>query len=498
MAVVKNVSLSWRAGKGDLGHNFRESTKLDKAGMPLPLKRKHIDPERSNWNVVLCRKDMREIYKEEMTDAFMEYNKVQVEKGHPERCKYLNGYIQGLFDGAAKSKKHAKAFNEIIVTYGTRKDVPIYRLDADGNKVLKEEGKQAKMALESYYKDFVKRNPNLRVFAAVIHMDEEGAPHLHLDYIPFSREGKRGLKVKVSKSAAIAEQLAHQGIVLEKKTRFDNPTKVWTANERKAAAEVAEPYGLHVEYQHSEKRGYLPPELFKAAVDYVNRQIENGLNKEMVLPEIGTVKGVFGMKKEESAESYRKRVLATVAKQFEELQKVKRLAQLKADEAMRKADIKMDEAVQYKRRLEKDFRLKLKEVDSEKKALAEECRKLECRRLSLEDEDKQVLYQCKLAELKKREGDIQMSEKLLNNKFARLENECEIMKKQAIVSAMETVKDIVKKHPKGLELMDIMVLERFKKENKKLYEEYLEKEQNEMFNLNRKTNSRKQNNGYSL
>ena len=402
------VSLSWRSGKGDLGHNYRESTKLDKDGKPLPLKRKHIDPERSDWNVVLCRKDMREIYKDEMTDALAEYNKLQMEKGHPERCKYLDGYIQGLFDGAAKSKKHAKPFNEIIVTYGTRKSVPVYRLDADGNKVLTEEGKQAKMALEAYYKDFVKRNPNLRVFAATIHMDEEGAPHLHLDYVAFSREGKRGLKVKVSKCAAIAEQLAHQGIVIEKKTRFNNPTKIWTANERKAAAVVAEPYGLNVVDQHSEKRGYLPPELFKASVDYINRQIEHGLSEELVLPEIGTVKGVFGMKKEESAESYRKRVLATVAEQFEEMQKAKRLAQLKADEATRKADVKMDEAEQYKRRLEKDFRLKQKELKNEKEAVVEERRKIEQVRISLEDRDKQILYQRKLADLKRRENNIQL------------------------------------------------------------------------------------------
>ena len=492
------VSLSWRSGKGDLGHNYRESTKLDKDGKPLPLKRKHIDPERSDWNVVLCRKDMREIYKDEMTDALAEYNKLQMEKGHPERCKYLDGYIQGLFDGAAKSKKHAKPFNEIIVTYGTRKSVPVYRLDADGNKVLTEEGKQAKMALEAYYKDFVKRNPNLRVFAATIHMDEEGAPHLHLDYVAFSREGKRGLKVKVSKCAAIAEQLAHQGIVIEKKTRFNNPTKIWTANERKAAAVVAEPYGLSVVDQHSEKRGYLPPELFKASVDYINRQIEHGLSEELVLPEIGTVKGVFGMKKEESAESYRKRVLATVAEQFEEMQKAKRLAQLKADEATRKADVKMDEAEQYKRRLEKDFRLKQKELKNEKEAIVEERRKIEQVRISLEDRDKQILYQRKLADLKRRENIIQLSEDLLHEKFERMEKECEKMRKQAISDAMNAFMKKANDYPNGLEIMDKLVLQRFKKESKALYKRYLEEERREIFNAGRKTHTRQRNNDWSL
>ena len=491
------VSLSWRAGKGDLGHNFRESSRLGTDGNPLPLRRKHIDPERADWNEVLCRKDMHEMYKDEMTDSLVEYNKLQMEKGHPERCKYLDDYIQGLIDGAAKSKKHAKPFNEVIVTYGTRKDVPVYRLDGDGNKVLTEEGKQAKMALEAYYNDFVERNPNLRVFAAVIHMDEEGAPHMHLDYIPFSREGKRGLRVKVSKSAAIAEQLAHQGIVIEKKTRFNNPTKVWTANERKAAAEVAEPYGFNVVDQHSEKRGYLPPEMFKAALDYINRQIEKGLDGELVLPEIGTTK-IFGIKKDESAESYRNRVLKAVAEQYEEQQKAKRLAQLKADEAMRKAEIKMDEAEQYKRRLEKDFRLKRKELENEKKTVVEERSKLEWERLSLEDKDKQVLYQRKLKELERREKSIQISEELWHDKFKRMEKECEQMKKQAVADAMETVNAMLNAHPKGLELMDRMVMHRFKRENKDLYNQYLEKERHEIFDAGRKANTRQKNNDWSL
>ena len=493
-----NVSLSFRSGKGDLGHNFRESTKLGKDGNPLPLKRKHIDPERTPWNEVLCRLEMYQVYREEMTDAIMEYNICQMGKGHPERCKNLDDYIKGLFDGAAKSKKHAKPFNEIIVTYGTRKDVPIYRLDADGNKVLTEEGKQAKMALEAYYKDFVKRNPNLRVFAAVIHMDEEGAPHLHLDYVAFSREGKRGLKVKVSKSAAIAEQLVHQGIVIEKKTRFNNPIKIWTANERKAAAEVAVSYGLHVENQQSEKRGYLPPEVFKAAVDYVNRQIEHGLSEEMVLPEIGTVKGVFGMKKDESAESYRKRVLGAVTEQFEEQQKAKRLAQLKADEAMRKADIKMDDAERYKRRLAKDFRLKQTEVEKEKKALADECRKLERERQSLEDKDKQIMYQRKLADLKKREDSVRLSEDLLHDKFERVAQESEQMKKLAIADAMNTVNAMIKANPKGFDIMDKMVLQRFKQDNKDLYEKYLAEERHKIFDAGRKTNTRQRNKDLSL
>ena len=170
------------------------------------------------------------------------------------------------------------------------------------------------------------------------------------------------------------------------------------------------------------------------------------------------------------------------------------MAQLKADEAARKAEIKMDEVEQYKRRLEKEFRLKLKELDNEKKALAAERRKLEHERLSLEDKDKQVLYQRKLVDLKKREDSIRLSEDLLHEKFERVENECKQMKRKAIVDAMETVNEMIKANPKGLELMDRMVMQRFKKESKELYEKYLAEERREIFNAGREADRRKRDN----
>ena len=40
--------------------------------------------------------------------------------------------------------------------------------------------------LEEYAKEFEIRNPTLKVFNAVIHLDEE-TPHLHLDYVPVAK-----------------------------------------------------------------------------------------------------------------------------------------------------------------------------------------------------------------------------------------------------------------------------------------------------------------------
>lgn len=43
---------------------------------------------------------------------------------------------------------------------------------------------------ETYANGFNKRNPNLRMFEYYTHMDEEGAPHLHAQVMPFTEMGK--------------------------------------------------------------------------------------------------------------------------------------------------------------------------------------------------------------------------------------------------------------------------------------------------------------------
>ncbi len=50
-------------------------------------------------------------------------------------------------------------------------------------------------ALTEFVQSFQKRNPQLRVFNAVIHLDEE-TPHVHLDFIPFATGQKRGLSTR--------------------------------------------------------------------------------------------------------------------------------------------------------------------------------------------------------------------------------------------------------------------------------------------------------------
>ena len=84
---------------------------------------------------------------------------------------------------------------------------------------------------------FQERNPNLRVFNAVMHLDEE-TPHLHIDYVPFSTGNKRGLSTKVSLKGA----LKAQGFVGT--GRFDTEWKRWVESEKQCLAKIMERYQM--------------------------------------------------------------------------------------------------------------------------------------------------------------------------------------------------------------------------------------------------------------
>lgn len=76
-----------------------------------------------------------------------------------------------------------------------------------GNKedmnVRTSSGELAKDILDEFARKFQERNPNLRVFSSHLHMDEE-TPHVHIDFILFTSDSKRGLDTRVSLKGALA------------------------------------------------------------------------------------------------------------------------------------------------------------------------------------------------------------------------------------------------------------------------------------------------------
>lgn len=166
-------TISGMMGKGAINHNTRA------------FNAKNVDPERSIYNVQFCNTSIKKVYHELFDEALERYNAKQ---------KRSDRKIDNYYEKIRQSKQE-KLFHEVILQIGNKDDM---------NSKSKE-GELAKEILIDYMQDFQKRNPNLYVFSAHLHMDEE-TPHIHIDFVPFIRNSKRGLDTRVSLKGALAEQ----------------------------------------------------------------------------------------------------------------------------------------------------------------------------------------------------------------------------------------------------------------------------------------------------
>lgn len=121
--------------------------------------------------------------------------------------------------------------------------------------------------LDEYVKDFEKRNPHLKVFNAVMHLDE-ATPHLHIDFIPVATEQKRGLSTRVSFSKALAQQ----GI--EPKSRSENEVSLWCEQERNEMERIAQKYGVEIQNKF-DYHTHVSVEEFKKEKDRLNELREH-------------------------------------------------------------------------------------------------------------------------------------------------------------------------------------------------------------------------------
>lgn len=166
-------SISITKGSGSLNHNKRT------------FKTENVDAERSVLNRTLVDLDLQKVYHELFDTALHRYNQKQKRAD-----RRIDNYLSHI-----RHSKQEKVFHELVVQIGNKDDVE--RLEPD---------KLADM-LQQYLEEFQHRNPQMKVFYAVVHMDE-ATPHLHLDYIPFIHGQKRGLDTRVSNNKAI-EQMGH-------------------------------------------------------------------------------------------------------------------------------------------------------------------------------------------------------------------------------------------------------------------------------------------------
>ena len=96
---------------------------------------------------------------------------------------------------------------------------------------------KAKQMLDEYMKEFEKRNPNMKVFNAVMHLDE-ATPHLHIDFLPVCHNQKQGLSTRISMKKALEEQ----GFISSSKRISE--WAVWATAEKEIMTSILKHHGL--------------------------------------------------------------------------------------------------------------------------------------------------------------------------------------------------------------------------------------------------------------
>lgn len=201
----KTLSISFRIDEGVIEHNNRVFIA------------KNVDGERVQDNITYCRTDIREKYDELFGQALAEYNARQTQSSRR---------IPDYYEHLKKSSK-GKPYYEIVVQFGD--------MESCGQGSGKWE--EAKLMLDDYMRGFEKRNPNLKVFNAVMHLDE-ATPHLHIDFIPIAHKVERGLSVKVSMKGALKEQ------GFTSANRLQNEWAAWEERERGVMVDILHTHEL--------------------------------------------------------------------------------------------------------------------------------------------------------------------------------------------------------------------------------------------------------------
>ena len=166
-----------------------------------------------------CNDDLKQIYHEIFDEALAAYN-AKKKKTRDKITDYYEHIRQG---------KQEKVFHEAIFQIGNLEDCGC---GSPG-------GERAAAALKEFAESFQERNPHLRVFNMVLHMDE-ATPHLHVDFIPVATEQSRGLSTRVSMKQALKQQ----GFVSlgRKQTEWN----AWMEREKAALTEIAQAHEFEI------------------------------------------------------------------------------------------------------------------------------------------------------------------------------------------------------------------------------------------------------------
>ena len=205
--ISMGVTISGMTGRGSIRHNNRLFSAAN------------IDRSRTGLNVTFCQEDLKQVYHQVFDEALAAYN-AKKKKTRDKIPDYYEHIRQG---------KQEKLFHEVIFQIGNKDDCGCGSLDGD----------RAAAVLSEFAETFQERNPHLRVFNAVLHMDE-ATPHIHIDFVPVATEQTRGLQTRVSMKQALKQQgFTSLG-------RNMTEWRAWMEREKQTLAELAQAHEIEI------------------------------------------------------------------------------------------------------------------------------------------------------------------------------------------------------------------------------------------------------------
>lgn len=214
--MSKKATASFSQGRGSIRHNNRD------------FYAENVNKELTPDNVTIIKIPLEQFYEDEFGEAVKEYN---------ERQKRADRRIDSYMEHIKSSKNGENLFYENIVQVGNK--------DSHGKG---EDREIAKKVLLEYASTWQERNPNLRCFNMVLHMDE-ATPHLHIDYVPVATGYKNGLWKRNSLDKAFKQQGDKPKKVIEKngKERMEFSYEAYNRRERDFLISLYPKYDLELE-----------------------------------------------------------------------------------------------------------------------------------------------------------------------------------------------------------------------------------------------------------
>lgn len=230
VAAIILARLSFRVGRGDYEHNLR-------------LKHvEHADPARLIDNIVFIRMTLEQAYQRVFGKAERIYEtKLGMDQGSYSYLEQRKGY------------KRPNLSSELLVMIGNKFNCGVGT----------EGWKRAREVLMEYMLDFQKRNPNLYVYCAALHLDEQ-TPHLHIMVIPYADGYKSGPLRQLSFAGALEAQGFNKDFFQMSR---------WKDSERAVLEELMLKHGMERAVDLGLRRAHLTIEMYKAYMENLDNRI---------------------------------------------------------------------------------------------------------------------------------------------------------------------------------------------------------------------------------